>query len=319
MKNFKRIKKLIRESRDIVITCHINPDGDTIGSMLALGLAFESMGKKVAMVCSDKIPEVYRSLPGIGKIKKNITKKRYDLAIAVDCSSPDILGADLKEFQKVKNVLEIDHHEIRKSFGTISLIDEKAAANGEIVYLLLDSLKVDFSKEIAQNLLTSIIVETNSFRLPQVRELTFKICADLMRTGVNFEKLTNTVYWAQRKESVLLTGICLSRCQFLNNGEIAWALIKQNDFKRIKGLDEDVDAVPDIMRSIEGVKISILFREQDDKVLRVSLRSKGRINVAEIAKEYGGGGHHDVAGCFILNKKKVIGDLVKKASALINR
>jgi phosphoesterase RecJ-like protein len=317
MKNLQKVKNIIQKSKNILVTCHINPDGDAIGSMLALALGLESLKKKVTMVCCDGIPQVYRLLPGASKVKNITTNKVHDLAIAVDCNSSDMLSVDYNIFKKAKNILEIDHHEFRESFGTISLIDNYAAATGEMIYLLLKSLKIKISKEIAQNLLTSLIVETNSFRLPTVRGLTFKICSELMHTGVNFTKLTDMVYWAQRKESVLLTGICLERCRFMNNGEIAWSIIKQSDFKKIHGLDEDVDVVPDIMRSIQGTKISVLFREQNDQTLRVSLRSKGRINIAKIAKAYGGGGHYDVAGCLIANNKKTINGLLAKAAKLL--
>ena len=318
MENLQKVKKIIRESKDILITCHINADGDAIGSMLALGFGLQALDKNVTMVCKDGIPKMYKSLPGSNKIQKSVKNKIFDLAISVDCNASDILGADFEIMNKAKNILEIDHHEFREPFGTLSLIDHTVAANGEIIYLLLKALKIKFTQDIAQNLLTALIVETNSFRLPQVKSLTFSICAELMKTGVDFMRLTNTVYWAQRKESVLLTGICLSRCKFLNNGKVAWSVIKEHDFNTIKGIDEDVDAVPDIMRSVQEVKVSVFFREQNDNTLRVSLRSKGHINIAKVAKEYGGGRHFDVAGCFIMNNVKAINEVLEKLSKLVN-
>ncbi len=317
MRNLTSIKRVLRKSKTVMLTCHINPDGDAIGSMLALALGLQQLKKEVTTVCRDGIPKMYRSLPGAEKILKKSKKRKYDLVIAVDCGSAEILAADMEIVKQGKEILEIDHHQFRTSFGTISLIDSKAAANGEIVYALLKSLRVKISRHIAQNILTSIIVETNSFRLPQVSTRTFDICSRLMRTGINFARLTDVVYWAQRREAVVLTGICLSRCRFLQGGKIVWTLVEKADFNKIHASDEDVDAVPDMMRSIQGVKISVFFRESDPQTLRVSLRSKGPVNIAGIAREYQGGGHYDVAGCFIANNKKTRGDFLKKIEQIL--
>ena len=173
------------------------------------------------------------------------------------------------------------------------------------------------TKEIAENLLTSIIVETNSFRLPATSYFTFKLCSDLAKTGVDFADLTKGVYWAKTKESAILSGICLSRCRFLRDSRIAWSLARQRDFRTVKGKDYDIDAVASEMCAIEGVEIAVLFREKSKRTLRVSLRSKGRINVAGVAEKYNGGGHSDIAGCYIPNNKKSMRELLSFADAAL--
>jgi len=316
MPQITQVKKAILKAKTILISGHINPDGDSIGSLLSLGLALKKLGKIVHMISTDGVPARYLKLKGANRILKKFNSP-VDLAIAVDCSNKEILGANFLPFKKAKIILAIDHHEFRRPFENISLIDKSAASVGEIIYCLLENLNIKISTDIAQNLLTSIIVETDSFRLPNVNTTTFAICSKLLNNGLNFNKLVDMFFWSKRKQSILLSGICLSRCKFMNKNRLAWSIVKQKDFKSVQGADADVDAVADEIRSIKEVQIAVLFREKENNALRVSLRSKGRINVAYIAEQYGGGGHFDVAGCTIANNQKSIKELLLIASRLL--
>lgn len=309
MKNLQKVKRMIGQAKAIVVGCHINPDGDTIGSMLSLALGLEKIGKKVFMLSQDGVPHKFANLPGANRIRHSLVKKdlirhKPDLAISVDCSTKELLGRSYKVFQEAATIIEIDHHEFRRPFGDIALIDDKAAAVGEIIYELLRNLKIPISKDIAQNILTSIIVETNSFRLPNVRAKTFDLCSQLMKSGVDFYHLSEVVYWSKTRESELLIGLCISRCQFLQKGKIVWSIIWDSDFSKMQGKDEDVDSVASEMLAIKGVEVSVFFREKKHHRLRVSLRSKGVVNVAQVAEAFGGGGHYDVAGCVLDNTDK---------------
>jgi len=310
--------KRISAADNIIISGHVNPDGDSIGSLLGLGLGLEALGKRVYMLSPEGVPAKYRGLPGASRIKKGVNKiKKTDLAIAVDCSNKEILGRAFTAFERAGFVIEIDHHNFRRPFGDIRLLDTKAAAVGEMIYELLGKLSVKITEDIALNLLTSILVETNSFKLPTVRPVTFEICADLVKTGVDFYNLTETIFWSRSRESIILSGICMARCKFLMAGRIVWSIINKDDFNSVGGKDEDVDSIADEMRSIKGVKIAILFRGRDGKNLRVSLRSKNKINVAAIAESYNGGGHYDVAGCSIPKSKRAIASLLVRAKDLL--
>lgn len=314
----KIVKDRILKAREIVVASHINPDGDSIGSLLSLGLGIENLGKRVHMISPGGVPKRYKALPGAGRVKKNI-RKAADLAISVDCSNKELLGSAYSIFKNAKEIIEIDHHEFRRPFGGIPLIDHKAAAVGEMVYALLEELNAPVTNNVAQNLVTSIVVETDSFRLPHVRPLTFEICYKLMNAGVNFYKLVDMVFWSRSRESAILSGICLSRCKFTDNSRITWSVVTKKDFDLVKGKTEDADAVADEMRSIQGVEIAVLFRQESKNSLRVSLRSKDRINIASIAEYYGGGGHFDVAGCSIPNNRKSIRELLIRAQRLLNK
>ncbi len=318
MKNIQQIKKKIRAAGTIIVAGHRNPDGDSIGSILSLGLGIEQLGKRVIMVSADGVPQRYRHLPGAHRIVTH-TSVTADVAVTVDCGAAEMLGDALEAINRASCIIEVDHHEFRRPFGTLDLIDYAAAAVGELVYLLLRELDVTVTKAIAENILTSIIVETNSFRLPNIRALTFDICAKLIRKGVNFYDLVDKVFWSKSRSSALLTGVCLSRCVFLKRGRIVWSIVRQEDFDAVGGKDEDVDPVVHEMRSITGVDVAILFREKSAQTIRVSLRSKDAINIASVAEAYGGGGHFDAAGCSIQNNEHTITGVLKRAERLLER
>lgn len=312
----KAIKKGILKARTVAISGHMNPDGDSIGSMLALGLALMGMGKKVYMLCQDEIPENYRSLPGADLITKKLIKG-VDLAIAVDCSVIDLLGKNIPVFKAAKSILEIDHHTYRRAFGDMQLIDHKAAAVGEMVYFILRDLKIKITPGIAENILTSIIVETNLFKLANVRQYTFEVCAELLTDGVNFSRLAEKVYGPKTRQTMMLLAISVLKAKFLKNNRIMWAVIEKKDLKKVGAKDYEADSIANEMRSIKGVKIAVLFREKDPKTLRVSLRSEGDIDVGRIARNYEGGGHFDIAGCFIPNDKQYMKKILSEVEDLI--
>lgn len=317
MADLKYIKEKILKAKAIVIAGHINPDGDSIGSLLSLGLGLKKMGKRVYMLSPDGLPRRYALLPAAAKVIRSTTEPP-DLAIAVDCSNKEILGKVYPVFKKAQDILEIDHHEFRRPFGNLFFLDNKAAAVGELVYILLKELKVNIDRDIAQNLLTSIIVETDSFRLPGVRPLTFEVCARLMKKGVDFYKLVDMVFWSKTRESVILSGRILARSRFKRGNRLIWSVATKKDFAATGSRDEDIDDLADQMRSMQGVEIAVLFREKGRGHLRVSLRSKGKINIAAIAEYYGGGGHFDVAGCPLLNTAGAVRGLLGRAEALLD-
>jgi len=312
------IKKHLLSANTIAISGHTNPDGDSIGALLSLGLGLEQLGKQVYMICSDEIPRKYSTLPGIDKVVKT-NDFSVDLAIAVDCGSKEMIGPAFRVFENAEYILEIDHHQSRAPFGDIEFVDAAVSSAGELVYILLCELDVTITTDIAQNIMTSILVETNSFRLPGILFHTFEVCADLLQVGVDFYKLAETVYWVTSKETALLSGACLNRCRFLDDNQLAWSYISRKDLARFDACDFDADPVIEKIRSIQGVKIAILFREKDKKSLRVSFRSKKGLNVAALAELFGGGGHMSAAGCTILRKKKLQKKIITLARELVKR
>lgn len=315
-KKLKLTAEMVRKSRKIILACHMHPDGDAIGSMLGLGLGLAKINKNVVMLCPDRIPERYLSLPGARRVRQ-----RYhdvaDLGISVDCGSIVQLSRLKNAFEQSKRIVEIDHHAYRSQFGDIQLIDGKACSVSEIIYLLLKELGVKLDKKIGECLMISTLVETWSFSRPDVQAATFHFCHELMHLGVNFASVSERYYWTKRISAVRLTGLCFTRIRTKARGRLAWTILYQEDFEHFKGKQEDVDAVADEMMLIADVEVTIVFREIEDNMLRVSLRSKHDINVGPLATLYGGGGHRDVAGCRIHNNERTVQKFINQASRLI--
>lgn len=295
------VQKMLAAER-IVISSHVHPDGDTMGSLLALGLGLLSMDKSVVMISPDGIPPRYRFLPG-SELVLDRWEGTADLAIAVDCGTLRQLGKFGSLFQRAKNTIQIDHHDFADVFGKLLVADPAAAAVGEIVYDILKALGVKITPMIATCLLTSIIVDTGAFRFANIRSRTFRICADLLDRGVDLKYLLEEAYWKKSETTVRLEAISVARMKFERSGRVVWSYVPYADFRRVNGVASDVDGVADDLRSIDGVKVAALLRENEDGTCRVSLRSEAGINVARIAQVFDGGGHFNSAGCHMKNTR----------------
>jgi phosphoesterase RecJ-like protein len=229
-----------------------------------------------------------------------------------------MLGSVYSAFEHAEMTVEIDHHRSRVSFAQHSLVSTDVASAGELVYELLDSMGVPVTEDIARNILTSIIVETSSFRLPDINSRTFEICAELLKTGVDMRELSEAIFWKTSRATAALTGISLSRCKFVSDGALVWAELRQKDFERTGSIDADADPVPEKLQSIQGVKIAILFRETKDKKWRISFRSKNGLNVAHLAEIFGGGGHLNAAGCVVKRERKIQKYILTCANKLLD-
>jgi phosphoesterase RecJ-like protein len=313
--SIRQAVKAIRRAKKILIVSHVNPDGDTIGCQLALGLALYHLDKKVTLVCQDGTPSRFQFLPG-SELIQMATTETADVSIAVDCGSKMQLGTAQQAFFRSKTTIQIDHHDFGEAFGGIQVLDEEASAVGEIVYELLKALKIEITPPIATCLLTSIIIDTGAFRFSNIRPKTFDICSRLIKKGVDLKHLIEESYWKKTRSTMKLSAHCVLHTKYSDHGTVAWSTVYQKDFKRFKANLCDVDAVCDDLRSIEGVKIAAVFRETETGRFRVSLRSKYGINVAHVAQNFGGGGHHNSAGCSIKGSEKEKTRLVAELESL---
>jgi phosphoesterase RecJ-like protein len=301
--------KALKVAKKVLVVSHVNPDGDTLGCMLALGLALMQKGKHVFFLCHDAVPTRYQYLPGSELVQSDCHEK-VDVAVAVDCGGVRQLGSAKKAFFKARTTLQVDHHDFGDPFGKIQIVDPEAAAVGEIVYHLIEALKAEITPAIATCLLTSIIVDTGAFRFSNIRAKTFEICAKLAKKGVDLQHLIEESYWIKSRSTAFLSSHAMLHAKFSKDGSIAWTIVSQNSIRRYGAGLSDADSVADDLRSIEGVKIAALFRETDRGNYRVSLRSKKGIHVALVAQRFDGGGHHNSAGCSIrateAEKKKLL-------------
>jgi phosphoesterase RecJ-like protein len=290
----------IRNAHSILLACHVRPDADALGSLLAMLLGLEQLGKSVRAVSPDGVPELYRFLPDWKRVSgggDSIAEVRYDLAIGLDCDGSDRLGSAESPVLSAAAVIDIDHHTGPDPFGDVQLVDPTAAATGELVYELLRELGVRITPEIAVCLLAAILTDTGSFRYTNTSARTFRIAADLLDAGAHPGPIFEAVYGSRPYGSSRLLGRLLQRLERSEDGRIVWAALSREDFRAL-GVEMDAtEGFVDQVRMVEGGEVALFFREEPAGEVRVSLRSRGAVNVARVAAEFGGGGHVPAAGC----------------------
>ncbi len=305
--NIAKFYDVIKNNESFLVTSHIVPDGDSIGSTLALTLALLKIGKKAVPVINDKIPKKYLYLPGSDFIKEEIRGK-YDVIIALDCGDIGRLGfeKELKEYGNI--VVNIDHHKSNTYFGDLNIVDSKASSVGEIVYRLLDG-KIEIDYDISINLFTSIITDTGSIRYGNTTSSSLIILAKLIDNGVKPEYVSRQIYENRSLSSIILLKLVLDTLKISSDGKLA-SLYITNEMMEISGAsEEDTEGIINYAREIEGVKVAVLFKENKGPMIKVGLRSNKSIDVSKIAEEFKGGGHENAAGCNVkqpLNKARNI-------------
>lgn len=321
MKTSSKFVNVIKNSKSFLIAGHINPEGDSIGSSLALAQGLKKMGKKnVTVLSRDAVPEVLQFLPSAELIRQNPPRKECDVLIIVDCNTMERTGFDSLP---AKTVAILDHHVLPASAAQSAfyksvaahVIDPDAAAAGILVYKLLSDLKITIDKRIATNLYTALLVDTGGFRYSNTSPESLKIACHLVEAGARPWDIAKELYENTHYKSMSLLGLSLSTIE--KKGDIAWMTSTQNMFVKTGTKAEDAEDFVDYPRKVKGVKVAVYFRQDGKKVFKLSLRSKGNVNVQKIAKSFGGGGHKAAAGCKVNGtldevKKKVF-KAVRKA------
>ncbi len=287
----------IKNNNSFVITSHIDPDGDSIGSILALTLALLKKGKKAVPVVNDDIPKKYEFLPGSNLITKGISDN-YDALVAVDSSDIERLGFR-KELDKYTNVvINIDHHKSNTRFGNLNIVDSNASSAGEIIYKLLNG-KTEIDYDIALNLFTSIVTDTGSMRYSNTTSLTLRILADLVDKGVKPNYVSRQVFEKRSIGSINLLKLALDTLELSADNKVASIYITKEMLEITGALEEDIDGIINYAREIEGVEVAVLFREKEESLTKVGFRSNEWIDVSKIAEKFNGGGHLRAAGCIV--------------------
>lgn len=296
---FRQAVGLIESSESFLIVPHLHPDGDALGSALALALALRQMGKPIVeVVCHDPVPEIYQFLPGSECVRTELQPRTtYDVAIVCDMSQLSRAGRHEPLIRNARQILQVDHHVPQEPFADVRLIDTTAAATAEVTYRLLRAMNCPLTPEIATCLLTGIVTDTFSFKFPNTTPRTLRIASRLQAAGADISAINERVFETRSFSSVKLLGLALSTLQRTEDGAIAWAAISRRMFKEAGATDEETEGIVNFVRSIRGVRVAMLLRETPNQKVRVSLRSRGAINVAQIASQFGGGGHENAAGC----------------------
>jgi phosphoesterase RecJ-like protein len=293
MKIPKEIVAALRKEKVFLIATHINPDGDALGSALALSFALESAGKEVYVYNKDIVPAFYRFLPGHKRVRSSLKKaiSKDPVLILLDCNSPD--RAALEQYSFRKSIV-IDHHETERDFGDVRWVVPAAAATGLLVFYLIKAIGAALTSDIARNLYTAIAVDTGTFRYSNTSSEVLRVSAELIEAGADPAFIAECLFERWEKSRFDLLVMTLNNVEIKN--DIAMMHITKDMFEKTETTAEDTENFSNLPRMIRSVKISALFRESGNGFWKASLRSKGKVNVAKIAELFGGGGHKNAAG-----------------------
>jgi len=305
--DLKNIAEKIQHTTKVAITGHIMPDGDSIGSVLALGTALEVMKKEVIMLSPDPVPLIFGFLPGAGRIVEGRNGNYSEcgnlsgvkLLIALDCSVAERMGNLIQKFVNKPVVINIDHHRDSEMFGDYNYVDCRACATGEIVYELIKSLGGKVTRDVAACLYTAILTDTGSFRYGNTTPSAHRIAAELMECGIQAADICHKIYNEKPIENLYMTEAALRTLQVSDCGRVAWAAIEYTVHRKLGAREENASGIVGTIREIRGVEVAIFFHEIEPGKVKVSLRSKYEVRVNEIAALFGGGGHEKAAGCLI--------------------
>lgn len=291
----------LTDSQALFLATHVNPDGDAIGSLIALGLGLQQYGKRVYMYNESPIPAVYRFLPGVEQVQAVLPRStQWTTAVILDCGDIERIGRASDYARTLPEIVNIDHHVTNTAFGHHHLVDAQACSSAEIVYRLLKRLGVTFEEAIATGIYTGILTDTGSFRFANTNSAAYAICAEMVRCGVDPYTVAQHVYGTYSLGRIKLLNMALDSIEISPNGKLSLMTLTRDMFEETDTNPEDVDGMINYAKRIEDVKVAALIMENSNgaaqKRFHVSLRSDGTVDVAEIAASFGGGGHFNAAG-----------------------
>ncbi len=308
-----QVVELIEAKRRFAVTSHVRPDGDALGSSLGLYWLLRALGKEPEVIMRDPVPHAYAKLPGADLVRVTPSVDRpYDAVFVIECSDVERPGlGDIEKF----TVVNIDHHSTTSPFGTINWIDSTASAVGEMIYNLCKAIGVRVTREIAECVYTALVTDTGSFHYSNTTERTFKVASELVRAGVKPAKVSQAVFGSYPWCKVELLSRVLATARRDPSGRVAWLRQDLAMQHEAHASDEDADGFVNYPLSCGDVEAVAFLKETAPGVYRVSLRSKGDVNVARIAERFGGGGHRNAAGCTLTGsweeaEAKVVGQLL---------
>ena len=310
--DYSKLNDIIKSSKNILIISHVNPDGDTLGSMCGLYCAIlENFKKKCDMVAISKIPDVYSYLPHLSDVKNvdDLDKSReYDLVINVDVAALD-RACDAKIlFEKAKFTVNIDHHKTNNAYGNLNFINPDASSTGEVLFGCFENMDWKVNLDCAICLYTAILTDTGSFRFDNTKPSTFEVASKLVEIGVQPSDIYKKVYESDSKTLVMFQAHCISKAKFLEDDRIAYTLVYKKDMEKFSAGDDCMEGLTEKLRAIVTTRIAFVAKEMKSGGTKISMRSKFA-DVAEICSVFGGGGHRLAAGCTI---KAPVEDAAKK-------
>lgn len=287
----KEISTELKRAKSVIILTHNRPDGDTVGSATALSLALKKLGVKADIACFNEVPLKLKYLNGAEDFIKSIEDiNAYSLAISVDCANENMFGELYQVYKKHPLTINVDHHVSNTRYAKINYVEE-ASATCEIIYELILSLGVEIDKDVATCLLTGIVTDTGAFYHSNVTENTLIISSKLKKAGADLHEIIRLNFKNQTKERSDLYASTLSKMRYRLDGKVGILVILKEDIERANAVDNMTEGFIDYPLSVDTVEVAISLLETGRNRYKISLRSKGKVNVNEIASLYGGGGH----------------------------
>lgn len=297
------IHEILREIESgsrFLLTTHESPDGDAVGSTLGLANFLISLGKEVVIHLIDPVPELYTFLPLASQARQDIPPTEYDVCFVLDVGEFRRAGPVIASAKNIAKFINIDHHITGDLFGAINLIDPQAAATGVLIQRIIAASQWQMNYDTALCLYVAIITDTGSFRYSNANQEAFAVSGELIAQGINAWYVSEKLYESQPKERLELLAQALTCLSIADCGKFASLAVTLDMYDRTGATAELTDGFVNYPRSINGVEVAIFFREMAPGKFKVGFRSKGKVNVATLAAHFGGGGHHNAAGCVVL-------------------
>jgi phosphoesterase RecJ-like protein len=293
--------EVIDNHERFLVVSHASPDGDAIGSTLAMGLVLEALGKEVVFYNRDPVPYNFEFLHRADAMVTEVPEGAdIEVTIVLDCAEPDRVGVNFPDHGWGETIVVVDHHKTWDSeFADVYVRDVNAAATGELVYRLVIASGTELTLGIAESLYGCVMTDTGSFRYSNTSRTTFRIAGELIDAGVEPWRMTSHIYESEPKERLELLSLALNTLELSHCGRLAFLRIEDNMFEQTGTGPELTDGFINYARSIRGVEVATQLREEEQDVWRVSFRSRGKVDVSELAAKFGGGGHYNAAGCMI--------------------
>ena len=310
----KDLVETLRNAKTVAIVSHRDPDPDTIGSAVALGLALDALGKRVSLHCADPVPDPARFLAWAERYTTEPPSATADLVVTVDFGSAERAKFALPEGPTLVN---IDHHASNDRFGSVNLVDVTSAATAELVSRVIDALGVRWTPDMATAALVGIMTDTGSFQFPSTDARALERAAMLRAAGADLQAITYNVFRNKRFQALKLWGFAFARLRREQDGQLVWTEVTREDFANAEALDEDISGLVEQIARASGMRVALLFNEHDAGSIKVSCRTSAwvpSVDASALMTRFGGGGHVRAAGALVSGDVQMVRESVLRAA-----
>lgn len=317
--NLKKLDEFVEKSNKIAVVAHADPDGDSIGSIMALREALKIKGKDVDFFINGEIPFNYKFIKDLNEASTSFKDKKYDLFFALDSSDKERLGDKVEIMINSKKTICIDHHKTNTGYCDVNIIEPDFSSTGEIIYEIFKTLKYEINEIAAENIFIAIITDTGKFIYDNAGYKTFENVSELLKLNINKNEIIKNLYSSEPKNVFKLKADVFNSTEFFMDDKVALSCLFKENLNKYNLSLKDIDGLVERLRDIENVEISILIKELEENTYKISMRSLGNSDVSKVCETFGGGGHKNAAGFkidnieFVTLKKLILEEVEKNA------